>query len=148
MGEYFGFIELFVTLIGVAVRFVYTTLKEKDQSNFDDLLGKIVTLEKNLSRRLESLDKTLHDANKNNKVEILNRVDKFEETSKRDDEMVKELIKESEGRMREEISARIRNIVELHQKIEGILTLTTSKHEMLLDRVAKLEAKVDCKDSK
>ena len=72
-----------------------------------------------------------------------NRIDKLEENSRRDDDNVKELIVESEARMSSEITARIRNIVELHQKTEKINETLSNKIELLIDRIAKLEGRND-----
>ena len=46
--------------------------------------------------------------------------------------------------MSTEINARIRNIVELHQKAEKIYDTLNQKHENVLQRIAKLEGLSDC----
>jgi hypothetical protein len=84
---------------------------------------------------------SLTKADSDLKEELSKRIDKLEENSRKDDNAVKELIKDAESRMHGEINARIRNIVELHAKIEKNSETLTSKHENVLERVSKLEGR-------
>jgi len=88
---------------------------------------------------------TLEKADKDLRDQCFQRIDKLEENSRRDDETVKELIKEAENRMTVEISARITNIVELHKKTEKIYDALLNKNERLLDRLSNLEGKNEVK---
>jgi hypothetical protein len=137
MGELIGVAEILTSLMGVVVAFVYRTIVKQTQDVKDELTSKIEKIEQVLSDDIAAV-----------KEELTVRVNKFEENSRRDDETVKELIKDSEGRMREEITARIRNIVELHGKIEKAYETLTSKHESVLDRISKIEGIVQGKEYK
>lgn len=141
--EWLGVAELIVSLLGICLGFVYRTLKEADSNNKSELLGLLNTYKSELTNRINKMEETLNKSDSDIEMELARRIDKLEENSRRDDETVKQLIKESEGRMGSEIEARIRNIVELHQKAERIYDTMLAKFETLLDRVAKLEGKID-----
>jgi hypothetical protein len=153
--EWLGIAELLVTVIGIAVGFGYRTLKESDKIIKDELTDRIDKLEEvlkdadkdnkeELGNRISKLEETLKENDKDNKEELGRRIDKLEENSRRDDETVKDLIKEAEERMSTEITARIRNIVELHSKIENSTETMTTKHEKVLERLSKMEGCLAC----
>ena len=114
MGEMISIAEILSGLLGVAVKFVYTSLAKADKDIKEELSLRIDKLEENYNLR----------------------IDKLEENSRRDDETVKELLRDSEARMLGEITARIRNIVELHAKIEKSSETLTQKHENVLERIS------------
>jgi len=113
MGDILGITNILIGLLGVVVKFIYSTLTKADA----DI-----------------------------KEELNNRIAKLEENSRRDDDGVKELIKDAEQRMHGEINARVRNIVELHAKIEKNTEILTQKHEDVLERIARLEGRYESKD--
>jgi histidinol dehydrogenase len=135
--EWLGVAEILVTVIGIAAGFAYRTLKEGD-----------ATIKEEISSRVDKLEENLKEADKDNSADLGRRIDKLEENSRRDDETVKDLIKDAEGRMREEITARIKNIVDLHSKIEKSNEVLTNKHESILDRVSKTEGIIEGKFEK
>lgn len=96
-----------------------------------------------LAGALKFVYSRLEKDTKDLKEGVNNRIDKLEENSRRDDDTVKDLVKEAEARMSSEITARIRNIVELHQKSEKINETLTNKIETLIDRISKLEGKAE-----
>jgi chromosome segregation ATPase len=126
--EYLGVAEMIVTLLSIAAGFAYKTIMK----NMDDAKEEI-------NMRVNKLEETLQQDDTSIKEELSTRIDKFEENSRRDDDGVKDLIKEAESRMHGEISARIRNIVDLHTKIEQANSTLTTKHENVLDRISKVE---------
>ena len=130
IGDYIGVTQILMTILSGFVVFVYNTLTKADKDNREEIIHRIENLEKTIERQLKDF-----------KEEVGDRVDKLEENSRRDDETVKELVKDSEARTTTEIGARIRNIVELQQKTEGINANLLNKFEQLLDRLAKLEGK-------
>jgi hypothetical protein len=126
--EYLGVAEMIVTLLSIAAGFAYKTIMK----NMDDMKLEI-------GARVNKLEETLQQDDASIKEELSTRIDKFEENSRRDDDGVKDLVVQSEDRMHSEISARIRNIVDLHSKIEKANDTLTVKHEGVLDRVSKVE---------
>jgi hypothetical protein len=129
--EYLGIAEMLITLLSIAVGFVYKTITQNIANNKEEL-----------NARVNKLEEVLQDDDTSIKDELSTRIDKFEENSRRDDDTVKELIKEAEGRMRGEIGARIRNIVEIHGKIEKQNETLTAKHEKVLERTSEIEGKL------
>jgi hypothetical protein len=130
VSEYVGVADIMITLVGGFVVFVYNTLTKADKDNKEDVVNRVTTLQSSLVGQFNVL-----------KEEMVNRIDKLEENSRRDDETVKELIKEAEARMSMEIVSRIKNIVELHKKAEDIYDKLLLKYEGVLDRVSQLEGK-------
>jgi hypothetical protein len=140
--EWVSLANILLTLLGIAIGFVYRTLKEADLNNKVELAGQIKSNKEEMTSRIDKLEENLHRADVDLDEDLGRRIDKLEENSRRDDETVKELIKEAEGRMHTEITSRIRNIVELHSKIEKSNETMTAKHEIVLERIATMEGKL------
>lgn len=70
---------------------------------------------------------------------IMSRIDKLEENSRKDDNDIKVLLNNTENRTRYEIDARIKNITDLHSKVEHNTERVQDKYENVLNRIGRLE---------
>ena len=71
------------------------------------------------------------------------RITKLEENSRRDDDIVKNLLLEAEDRVTQEMDRRIKNVVELHRKIEDESRRLYDKHENNVKEIFELKGKVN-----
>jgi hypothetical protein len=132
--EGFSMVEGFITLLFIVISgvggLVVNSLKDSIKSGNKELAGKVTKLEEYLNVRIKDVE----DAN-------TLRVNKLEENSRRDDDGVKDLIKDAEDRSTKEMDRRISNVENLHGKIERESGSIRDKFEGLLSRLAFLEGK-------